>query len=239
MKGSDVKAEDGPKRRKAVLRLSDVSKVYRMGPVEIRALDHADMTILEGELVAILGPSGSGKSTLLHIMGLLDSPTSGKRYIDEIETSTMNEEEQAKVRGEKIGFIFQTFNLIPSLTALENVELPLMLRGRDGAERRNKATQLLELVGLGDRLDHHPNELSGGQRQRVAIARALINEPQLILADEPTGNLDSKTGNEILMLLKKLHAQGKTVVIITHDQFLTKETERVIKIKDGRIVDKI
>ncbi len=221
---------------KEVLKLDGVRKVYDMGHgLKVEALRGIDLTIMQNEFVSILGPSGSGKSTLLHIMGLLDSPTSGKRYIDSIETSTMGEDDQARVRGDKIGFIFQTFNLIPSLTALENVELPLMLRKKDGAERRKKAAGLLEAVGLGERLDHHPNQLSGGQRQRVAIARALVNDPEIILADEPTGNLDSKTGKDILQLLSGLHDQGKTIVIITHDEYITKVTKRVVRIKDGMI----
>ncbi len=218
------------------MRLDGVKKVYDMGHgLQVEALRGIDLTILQNEFVSILGPSGSGKSTLLHIMGLLDSPSAGKRYIDGIETSTMKEDEQARVRGDKIGFIFQTFNLIPSLTALENVELPLMLRKKDGVQRRKKASALLETVGLGERLDHHPNQLSGGQRQRVAIARALVNDPEIILADEPTGNLDSKTGRDILQLLSGLHEQGKTIVIITHDEYITKVTKRVVRIKDGMI----
>ncbi len=221
---------------KEVLRLDGVKKVYDMGHgVQVEALRSIDLIIGQNEFVSILGPSGSGKSTLLHIMGLLDTPTSGKRYIDGIETSRLNEDEQARVRGDKIGFIFQTFNLIPSLTALENVELPLMLRKKDGASRRKKASSLLDAVGLGDRLDHHPNQLSGGQRQRVAIARALVNDPEIILADEPTGNLDSKTGKDILALLSSLHQQGKTIVIITHDEYITKVTRRVVRIRDGMI----
>ncbi len=231
-----MSAGDDALPTKEVLRLDGVKKVYDMGHgVQVEALRSIDLIIGQNEFVSILGPSGSGKSTLLHIMGLLDTPTSGKRYIDGVETSRLNEDEQARVRGDKIGFIFQTFNLIPSLTALENVELPLMLRKKDGASRRKKASSLLDAVGLGDRLDHHPNQLSGGQRQRVAIARALVNDPEIILADEPTGNLDSKTGKDILALLSSLHQQGKTIVIITHDEYITKVTKRVVRIRDGMI----
>jgi putative ABC transport system ATP-binding protein len=221
---------------KEVLKLQNISKVYLMGQgVRVDALRDVSLSITQGELVSILGPSGSGKSTLLHIIGLLDSPTAGKRYVDGIDTSSMSEDEQASVRGRKIGFVFQTFNLIPSLSALENVSMPLLLQGLPKGEREKKAGSLLEKVGLGDRLDHLPSELSGGQRQRVAIARALVNDPEIILADEPTGNLDSKTGHEILDILSGLHKQGRTIIIITHDEYIAKVTKRVVKIKDGRL----
>ncbi len=222
---------------KEVLRLEDIRKVYRMGDsITVEALKGVDMIIHQNELVSIIGPSGSGKSTLLHIMGLLDSPTSGKRYIDGIETSTMNDDEQARIRGEKIGFVFQTFNLIPSHTALENVELPLLLCRKQCRDRKSQAKALLERVGLGDRLDHLPSQLSGGQRQRVAVARALVNNPEVVLADEPTGNLDSKTGHEVLELFKELHKEGRTIIIITHDEYIAKTTKRIIRIRDGQTV---
>ena len=227
-------------KKKEVIRLQDIKKSYEMGKgITVDALRGVNLIVNQGDLMSILGPSGSGKSTLLHMVGLLDTPTSGKRYIDGIDTTTMSEDEQARIRGLKIGFIFQTFNLIPSLTALENVELPLMLcRGRFPG-RKEQAAELLRQVGLGDRLHHHPNELSGGQRQRVAIARALVNKPELVLADEPTGNLDSKTGQGILDVLKDLNKQGKTIVIITHDEYITKVTKRVVHLRDGMITEKV
>ncbi|MEW6749258.1 MAG: ABC transporter ATP-binding protein [Candidatus Micrarchaeota archaeon] len=225
--------------KKEVIRLEDIKKSYRMGKdITVEALRGVNLVVNQGDFMSILGPSGSGKSTLLHMVGLLDTPTSGKRYVDGIDTSTMGEDEQARIRGLKIGFIFQTFNLIPSLTALENVELPLMLCRGSCPDRREKAADLLKRVGLGDRLNHHPNELSGGQRQRVAIARALVNDPELVLADEPTGNLDTKTGEGILDLLKGLNDQGKTVVMITHNPYLTEVTKRIMHLKDGMITEK-
>lgn len=225
---------------KEVVRLEEIKKSYQMGKnVVVNALRGVNLTVKQGDFMSILGPSGSGKSTLLHMVGLLDTPTSGKRYIDGIDTTTMSEDEQARIRGLKIGFIFQTFNLIPSLTALENVELPLMLCRGGCPGRKEQAAELLRQVGLGERLNHHPNELSGGQRQRVAIARALVNKPELVLADEPTGNLDSKTGEDILDILKDLNKQGKTVVIITHDEYITKVTKRVVHLRDGMITEKV
>jgi len=220
-------------KSKEVLRLDNVSKIYHMGAVDVKALDGADLVIRQGELVVIIGPSGSGKSTLLHIMGLLDTPTKGHRFIDGIDTTNINEAQQARIRGHKIGFVFQRFNLIPSLTALQNVELPIILCGN--CERDGKARRTLESLGMSNRLDHYPSQLSGGQVQRVAIARALVNEPEIILADEPTGNLDSKTGKEVLEILSELHKQGRTIIIITHDESITRIAQRVVRINDGRI----
>lgn len=223
-------------KKKEVLRLKNLSKTYKMGPNTVHALDDANLVINDGEMICIVGPSGSGKSTLLHIMGLLDTPTSGERYIDGINTTKMNEKEQARIRGQKIGFVFQKFNLIPSLTALENVELPLILC-TDHKDRKEKARLVLEKLDMGNRLDHYPSQLSGGQVQRVAIARALVNNPEIILADEPTGNLDSKTGKEVLAILSQLNKQGKTIIIITHDESITKVVERVVRIRDGKIIE--
>lgn len=223
------------KEAKEVLKLVNVSKIYDMGAVKLSALDKVSFTVHEGELICVLGPSGSGKSTLLHIMGLLDTPTSGARYIDNIDTTRMSEPDQAKVRGRKIGFVFQRFNLIPNLTAAENVELPMVLA--DIPNRKQKARKILESLGMSDRLDHYPSQLSGGQMQRVAIGRALVNEPEIILADEPTGNLDSKTGKEVLEILKTLHEQGKTILIITHDESITKIAESIIRLRDGKVFE--
>ena len=197
------------------------------------ALRGVSLRIKDGEYVAIMGPSGSGKSTLLHIMGLLDTPTRGRVLLDGRDVSKLSEGERAVIRRRKIGFVFQAFNLIPHLTVLENVELPLMLDGVPRGERRKKAEEILKSVGLGDRLHHYPSQLSGGQKQRVAIARALINNPSIILADEPTGNLDSKTGEVILDLFDDLHGQGHTLVVVTHDEEVAERADRVIKIRDG------
>jgi len=197
------------------------------------ALRGVSLRIKDGEYVAIMGPSGSGKSTLLHIMGLLDTPTRGRVLLDGRDISKLSEGERAVIRRRKIGFVFQAFNLIPHLTVLENVELPLMLDGVPRGERRKKAEEILKSVGLGDRLHHYPSQLSGGQKQRVAIARALINNPSIILADEPTGNLDSKTGEVILDLFDDLHGQGHTLVVVTHDEEVAERADRVIKIRDG------
>jgi putative ABC transport system ATP-binding protein len=221
---------------KEVLKLDNVSKVYSEAATGVTAVSGIDLTVHEAELTSILGPSGSGKSTLLHLMGLLDHPTSGKIYIDGIDTTKIPEDGKARIRGKKIGFIFQAFNLVPSLTALENVELPLTIYDVPKGERTKKATAILSRLGLAGRLEHLPSELSGGERQRVAIARALINDPEIILADEPTGNLDSKTGQEVLQILEGLHGEGRTIIIVTHDESVVKITEKVVRIRDGKIV---
>jgi putative ABC transport system ATP-binding protein len=221
---------------KDVLRLQDVCKRYAEGETGVTALCGVDFTVHNGELTGILGPSGSGKSTLLHMMGLLDRPTSGKVYVDGVDTTSMSDAEQARIRGKKIGFVFQAFNLIPSLTAVENVALPLMVYGVPESRRNEKAVAILTRLGMGSRLNHLPNQLSGGERQRVAISRALINDPEIILADEPTGNLDSRTGEEVLRIIEELHQEGKTIIIVTHDEGIVKITENVVRIKDGKVV---
>ncbi len=214
--------------------LNDVCKTYQMGDVLVKALDGINLTINPGEFVAILGPSGSGKSTLMNILGCLDTPSSGTYTMNDKDVSQLSRQELARVRNQEIGFIFQSFNLLDYASAKENVALPLIYRGTPKAERDAKAKQLLETVGLGDRVDHKPKELSGGQRQRVAIARALVGEPHMILADEPTGNLDSESGKAIMQMLKNLSEQGKTIIVVTHDLELAKQFSRVIHIKDGR-----
>ncbi len=218
-----------------VVRLEDVWKVYGKGEAAVAALRGINLTIRRGEYVAIMGPSGSGKSTLMHIMGLLDTPTRGKVYVDGRDVSRLGEDERALLRRNYIGFVFQTYNLIPTLTAMENVELPMIFAGVPERERKRRARELLEKVGLGDRVNHLPSQLSGGQQQRVAIARALANDPDLILADEPTGNLDSKTGERILDMFDELHDEGRTLVIVTHDGEVAKRAERIVRIRDGKI----
>ncbi len=218
-----------------MIELENVYKIYRMGDSEVHALDGVSLKIEAGEWVAIVGPSGSGKSTLMNVIGCLDQPTSGSYKLDGVEVARMSDRELARVRNRKIGFVFQTFNLLPRTTALANVELPLVYAG--ARDRRQRAIAALERVGLGDRLHHRPNELSGGQQQRVAIARALVTNPAIILADEPTGNLDSKSGAEIMELFHRLHTeQGLTIVMVTHDPDIAAQCERVVHIRDGKII---
>jgi putative ABC transport system ATP-binding protein len=220
-----------------MIQTEDLMKVYQMGDSDVRALDGASFTIEKGEMVAIMGPSGSGKSTLMSIIGCLDVPTSGKYMLDGVSVENMDEAKLAETRGRKIGFVFQQFNLLARTSSLENVMLPLTYAGVSGRERTDRAMKALERVGLSKRMHHAPNELSGGQQQRVAIARALVNEPAILLADEPTGALDSKTSVEIMDLFQKLHSEnGQTVILVTHDSYVARHTNRIIKLSDGRIV---
>ena len=218
-----------------VIDAQELEKVYQMGTVEVRALNGVSFQVQRGEVVAIMGPSGSGKSTLMNILGCLDRPTGGEYVLDGVKVSQMRDDELARTRNQKVGFVFQSFNLLPRSTALTNVELPLRYAGING-ERKQRARQALELVGLGDRVDHKPTELSGGQQQRVAIARALVNDPAIIMADEPTGALDTKTGAEIMQLLLDLNAQrGTTIILVTHDPKIAEQAQRTIRLRDGEI----
>jgi len=218
-----------------LIELHGISKVYQMGTVEVRALDSIDLAIGEGEMTAIMGPSGSGKSTMMNLLGCLDKPTSGRYLLGGTDVGRLNDNQLAEIRNQRIGFVFQNYNLLPRTTALDNVEIPLVYAGV--SRRREKAVQALESVGLGDRLDHRPNELSGGEQQRVAIARALINNPSIILADEPTGNLDSKTGLEVVGIFQRLNRErGITVVFVTHEAEVAAYTRRIVRLRDGRLV---
>jgi len=233
---TNKKSTDGRKRPREIIHLHNVAKFYHMGGNLVKAVDDMNICIKEGAFVAIMGPSGSGKSTSMNLVGSLDLPTHGKIYLDEKDTSHFTESELAQLRGQKIGFIFQQFNLIPNLTAKENVMLPMMFQGTSESEREKRAEDLLKLVELGSRMDHYPGQLSGGEQQRVAIARALANDPEIILADEPTGNLDSKTGEIVMKFLNKLNEKGKTIVMVTHDKNLaTKHAREIYWIRDGNV----
>jgi putative ABC transport system ATP-binding protein len=231
---SESRSGAGPESR-ALISLRELTKVYQMGDQEVRALDGVDLEIQKGEFVAIMGPSGSGKSTLMNLIGCLDTPSGGSYVLNGQEVSTMDENQLADLRNREIGFVFQTFNLLPRTSALQNVELPLVYAGVSRPERRRRARETLVRVALEDRATHTPGELSGGQRQRVAVARALVNDPSLLLADEPTGNLDSKTSVDIMKLFKELHQGGNTIVLVTHEADIAAAATRIIRLLDGRV----
>ncbi len=218
-----------------LIEIRDLHRVYQVGDQEVRALDGVDLDIRQNEYLAIMGPSGSGKSTLMNIIGCLDTPTQGSYRLKDKEIATLTDDELARIRNQEIGFVFQTFNLLARADALHNVELPLVYAGLKHEERRRRAKEALTLVGLGDRMMHKPNELSGGQRQRVAIARALVNKPSIILADEPTGNLDSKTGDDIMTAFHGIWSAGNTVILVTHEADVAEHAHRIVRVKDGRI----
>ena len=217
----------------SLIEVRDLAKIYQIGTQEVHALRSIDLDIAKNEYVALMGPSGSGKSTLMNILGCLDTPTRGSYYLNGQDVSKKVDDELAEVRNREIGFIFQTFNLLPRYTSLENVALPLIYKGVGKADRIKRATEVLEQVGLGDRMDHKPNELSGGQRQRVAVARALVNKPAIILADEPTGNLDTKTSYEIMALLDDIHRLGNTIILVTHEEDIAMRAKRLVRLRDG------
>ena len=219
----------------AIIEIRNLTKIYDMGATEVHALSEVDLCVAEGEYVAIMGPSGSGKSTLLNILGCLDVPTSGSYALGNVLVSELVDDDLARIRNQEIGFVFQTFNLLPRANALGNVELPLIYSGLPAHQRRERATHALDSVGLAERIEHRPNELSGGQKQRVAIARALVNKPSIILADEPTGALDSRTGDEIMDLFDQVHAAGNTILLVTHEEHLARRSRRIVRFRDGRI----
>ncbi len=220
---------------KPVIEIRDLKKIYKMGTMLVKALNGVSFDIHHNEYIAIMGPSGSGKSTLMNMLGCLDTPSDGSYILNGGDVSDLDDSELAQVRNREIGFVFQTFNLLPRTDCLSNVELPLIYSGMKSSERKRIATETLEKVGLGDRLDHKPNELSGGQRQRVAIARALVNNPSILLADEPTGNLDTKTGDEIMNLFEELYRAGNTIIVVTHEQDIANHARRILRLRDGLI----
>ncbi|MDQ6894951.1 MAG: ABC transporter ATP-binding protein [Acidobacteriota bacterium] len=217
--------------------IRDITKVYEMGQEQVHALSGINLGVERGEYLAIMGPSGSGKSTLMNLIGCLDTPTSGSYVLNGREVARMTDDELAAIRNQEIGFVFQTFNLLPRTNALQQVELPLVYSGLARKERRERAVKALEAVGLGDRMNHQPNEMSGGQRQRVAVARALINDPSILLADEPTGNLDSQTGAEIMALFEDLNRRGNTIVLVTHEEDIAAHARRIVRLRDGKVRD--
>ncbi|MCL4306305.1 ABC transporter ATP-binding protein [bacterium] len=218
-----------------MIEIQDLSKVYDLGAVKVEALRNVSVNIQENDYVAIMGPSGSGKSTLMNLIGCLDTPTSGEYFLAGERVAGLTDRQLADIRNRRIGFVFQTFNLLPRASALQNVELPLVYAGESPSERRRRAKEALESVGLGDRMKHKPNEMSGGQRQRVAIARALVTNPSIILADEPTGNLDSKTGEEIMQLLERIYENGNTIILVTHEEDIARHARRIVRLRDGMI----
>jgi putative ABC transport system ATP-binding protein len=219
----------------AVIRIEDVYKIYQLGTQTVNALNGVDLTIESNEYVALMGPSGSGKSTLMNVMGCLDTPTKGRYYLNGPDVSGLTDDELAEIRNKEIGFVFQTFNLLPRYSALDNVALPLIYAGVPLAKRTERAKEVMDMVGLSDRMMHKPNELSGGQRQRVAVARALVNDPAIILADEPTGNLDTKTSYEIMALFEAIHKHGNTIILVTHEEDIAENAGRIVRLRDGII----
>lgn len=220
-----------------LIKTENIWKIYKMGKVDVEALRGVSVEVERGEYLAIMGPSGSGKSTLMNILGCLDTPTSGRYFLEGKDVSSLSDDELALIRNQKIGFVFQSFHLLPRTPAIHNVELPLIYSGLGKKERRKLAERALEIVGLKDRMHHRPNELSGGERQRVAIARAIVTNPSILLADEPTGNLDSRAGEEIMKIFEELHSHGNTIIVVTHDPTIAERTERIIKLKDGQVVN--
>jgi len=235
MEATRTDAATTPSPEMPLIQITDLKKRYEMGAEVVWALDGISLSVERGEYIAIMGPSGSGKSTLMNMLGCLDTPTSGQYLLNGQDVSDYTDDELAEIRNREIGFVFQTFNLLPRVDCLRNAELPLIYAGMSRAERRERAAEALRNVGLGDRMDHRPNELSGGQRQRVATARALVNRPSIILADEPTGNLDTETGGEIMMLFESLYRQGNTLLVVTHEEDIAHHARRILRLRDGKL----